>query len=95
MTQEIRDIFPIKVRVNRKLINNSNPCDARNCQGARTLKKVLSAAGYECDVKWNFFRGTIAGENLCITTKENVCMPDVKRPRYVTLIIARDFAKDV
>jgi aromatic ring-opening dioxygenase LigB subunit len=86
MKEEIRKLFPVKVKITKKMIDKSDIFNPKNCIGYHTLKKVVK----KFDVVWGLSVGFVSFSDynvLTITSKENLNFIDITKPCTVTLIV--------
>lgn len=86
--EQIKALFPLKAKVTKEIINNSDTSETFNCIGANTLKQALPQSN-ETEVLWGNWSGNVYVNNQSfeVTTKENLMFMGVKEEIEITFII--------
>lgn len=90
--QAIIALFPVKARLTKEILDNSDTIISTNCPGANTLKSVLPAELHK-NICWLSVTGYIimygVGSDICITTSEAVEFISATEEQDVTFIIKK------
>lgn len=88
-------VFPLKAKLTKEIIENSQPHNPLNCPGHNTLEKAFEENGIKAKVKgWGRTDGFVEMEGVTFTvyTKGDVDMME-SRPRTVTFLIKDPWAQ--
>jgi hypothetical protein len=85
----MKPVFPLKFKVTNEILDYAIPGDMTTCIGARALQAALMDCFYT-RITWCAFGGHIYVKNrkYAVSTKEQVDMRKIMRPRNVTFIEA-------
>lgn len=82
--EQIKALFPLKAKVTKEIIINSEIINLSNCIGANTLKQSIPKE-YNCSIIWANSHGYLNG--IRVTTKENLLFMRVTEETEVTFIV--------
>lgn len=88
---KFRALFPLKGNITKDILKTADRDSIRKCVGALTLKAALkkNIKLMDYEIGWGDKEGAnlAGGESFDITTKENISMMNVRKPRKVTFIL--------